>query len=252
MQKKCLQIRVKKEYTFIDLSKKQQIIGLILIPIYIVFLRYFFLEPLLRMYIDDSVLIATIVKPLRNAIMLVAYVLLLRKNIFLFFKDVFDCRLKENCVWVLKSFLYLFIARISYSILVVALRLIMKERFITFFGNGPKNEMIIDNIREVSPVLVIVFSVIFAPILEELVFRYVLYHALRRINKYLAFIIVPVFFSIIHLYEEIWSGQLFQAAFYMLSYLTIAIPLTIMYEKRRNILFCIVLHACSNLLAEIL
>lgn len=244
-------VKEKKEYNFIQLNTKQLIIGLIMLPFYMGILRYWILEPLMGFFIDDNVLLELMVRLLRNIIMLAAYIILLRKNIALFLKDFFKSRVKDNILCILQAFLILSIARTAYAIVVVTMRLIMQDRYNELFGGGPQNEVMLDGIRNNFPVLLILVTIIIAPILEEIVFRYVVYHALRRINKYLAFIAVPLFFSVIHVLDEIGSGRFIQAAFYMLTYLTIAIPLTILYEKRRNIVFCIIMHATINLIAAV-
>lgn len=243
-------IKAQKSYSFFELSKNQIIIGLIILPFYLGILKYLILEPIMNLIINDQELVNYWVNPLRNIIILVAYVILLKKNIMFSLQDFAKGKAKENIVWILKGCLFFGIARAVYALIVVAMRFAMGDKFTVLFGAGPQNESVLSDLAAKFPVLLIILAVVLSPILEELVFRYVLYHSLRRINKYLAMIVVCIVFSGVHVLNEMVSGQFIQAAFYMLSYLTIAVPLVILYEKRRNIVFCIILHALNNMLAQ--
>ena len=88
-----------------------------------------------------------------------------------------------------------------------------------------------------------------APILEELIFRYLIYHILRRINKGCAILLTSLTFSVLHIAAEIQNGQLLEMLYFGLSYMAIAVVLAIVYEKRRNIIFCVILHMVNNVLA---
>lgn len=245
-------IEEKKAYNFCELTKKQLIIGLIIVPFYFGILKYLILEPLMNIIINDKELVVFWVNLLRNIIILVAYIILLRKNIIVALQDFVKSKPKENIVWILKGALFFFIARTAYVFVVILTKLILGDKYTMLFGTGPQNQSAINGIALKLPVLMIIFSVVLTPILEELVFRYVLFHSLRRINKYLSMVVVSIVFAGMHVLREVANGQFIQAAYFMLPYLAIAIPFVILYEKRKNIVFCIILHAANNLLAQLL
>ena len=70
-------IEEKKAYNFCELTKKQLIIGLIIVPFYFGILKYLILEPLMNIIINDKELVVFWVNLLRNIIILVAYIILL-------------------------------------------------------------------------------------------------------------------------------------------------------------------------------
>ena len=99
------------------------------------------------------------------------------------------------------------------------------------------------------PLLAFFVIGILGPICEELTYRVGLYSFLRRINKYLAFIITVIVFALIHfdfeakdMINELWSIP---------SYLAAGIVLTLAYAHRGPACSMIA-HVCYNIFAFLL
>lgn len=116
------------------------------------------------------------------------------------------------------------------------------------------------------PIAVSLFSVIFAPVVEELVFRFSIFRPLAKKNKYLAYIITVLSFAGIHFFSslsvlmvnigEYGSTQAYSIFFDDLKTLPIyivgALVLTISYDINKNIATNIMIHSFYNLSQVIL
>ena len=96
----------------------------------------------------------------------------------------------------MKSIYYLFIGRVVYALIFVPTKLIFASRFIALTGIKPQNEQNVESLSSAFPVIALFQLVIMAPILEELIFRYVIYHFLKKINRGFAMIISSLFFRV--------------------------------------------------------
>ena len=113
------------------------------------------------------------------------------------------------------------------------------------------------------PLIVAVFSVVFAPIVEELVFRFTLFKSVAKKNKILAYILSIFTFAGIHfisslsvllinLNEPTVLNEVAYQVFYddlktLPIYIVAAIVLTISYDINKNIATNIMVHAFYNL-----
>ena len=114
-----------------------------------------------------------------------------------------------------------------------------------------------------NPLIVAVFSVVFAPIVEELVFRFTLFKSVAKKNKILAYILSIFTFAGIHfisslsvllinLNEPTVLNEVAYQVFYndlktLPIYIVAAIVLTISYDINKNIATNIMVHAFYNL-----
>jgi membrane protease YdiL (CAAX protease family) len=142
--------------------------------------------------------------------------------------------------------------RVIYALIFLMIKLAFAEEFILHFGMEPQNERRLDELSEGFPAIAIIQLIIMAPILEELLFRYVIYHLLRRFNRELAIMFTSFFFAVLHILAEIQNGMFFEAVYFGLSYMVIAVVLAIIYEKRKNIIFCMILHMLNNILSVVI
>lgn len=82
-----------------------------------------------------------------------------------------------------------------------------------------------------------VFSIVMAPIFEELMFRYGIHNIIKqRFSVKTAIIISSAIFAVIHGYNI--AG--------LIQCLSFALLVTMIYEKTNNILYCILAHAFAN------
>lgn len=114
------------------------------------------------------------------------------------------------------------------------------------------NQELIESGFSVYPVLYAFTAVIFAPIVEELIFRGVLYQELRSKNSYkLPIIISSVSFGLIHTLPIYLSGGNSVEMLFLLVYTAMGFILTMVYEKTGSIYSSISLHLLNNLIATI-
>ena len=91
-------------------------------------------------------------------------------------------------------------------------------------------------------------SVILAPVLEELLFRGLVFRSLRDKSKWLAIFASSFLFGFLHIYSALFAGDLSQLI-YLLSYGGMGFAFSYAYEKRKTI--CL-MHMINNLVAIIL
>jgi membrane protease YdiL (CAAX protease family) len=113
-------------------------------------------------------------------------------------------------------------------------------------GIKEDQNVLISAMRQPQPAWVlaalIVAAVIGAPLLEELVFRGILYNALRRYCRgILAAVAAALFFAALHM---VWSN--------LLQLFVLALILTWLYERTGRLVASISLHAVNNLVALLL
>jgi membrane protease YdiL (CAAX protease family) len=112
-----------------------------------------------------------------------------------------------------------------------------------------ENQQIIMEAFKQAPVYIIFVAVIFAPIVEEILFRGIIYRAFR----YFKFRLIAVFmssflFGLIHVYEPLLNGR-FDDAWFIFVYMAIGLFMCFIYEKSGDILTPILLHMVYNAVA---
>lgn len=108
-----------------------------------------------------------------------------------------------------------------------------------------ENQSIIILLTKQSPILMLISSVILAPIVEEIIFRL----SLRKVidNKYLYIIISGSIFGLMHIFptELSMAYSLIQS----ISYVTMGLFLSHTYANNNNIWIVIGVHALNNLIS---
>ena len=103
-----------------------------------------------------------------------------------------------------------------------------------------------------NPALTTIVTVIFAPVVEEIIFRGCLYGKLREIFNYRTCLVISSFtFGFLHIYQSLLSGD-FLDCFYILTYAVMGIQFGILYEKHNSIVACMLLHCMNNTLATLM
>lgn len=121
-----------------------------------------------------------------------------------------------------------------------------------FTSGDSSNQESLNQMGQQAPAFLIFSACIFAPIVEELIFRGVIYRKLSQHGHVIfALIASSLCFAIIHIYgalvEQQWSELIF-----ILSYGTIGLFLGSVYEKTASIFSAMLLHCAWNSLAVIL
>jgi uncharacterized protein len=112
-----------------------------------------------------------------------------------------------------------------------------------------ENQQIIMETFKQAPYYIVFVAVIFAPIVEEILFRGIIYRAMRFFKfRYLAVLTSSFLFGLIHIYEPILNGR-FEDAWFIFIYMAIGLFMCIIYEKSGDILAPILLHMVYNAIA---
>lgn len=122
-------------------------------------------------------------------------------------------------------------------------------------GNVNTSSLISDNQNTLNsmmtsvPLFTWLFAVVFAPIIEEMVFRGVIFQTFRRFGATFAVLGSAFLFAFIHVIGEIGTVSPLMFLIHILPYLGMAIPLSWMCEKYKDITICMMVHMSSNLIA---
>lgn len=153
--------------------------------------------------------------------------------------------LLENIIWACSIGI-----GITYGLSIVSNLVVM-----LFLGNessgGSANQQLFNAYFSNGPLLMIVQAVIFAPILEELLFRGIIFRTLRDVNKKMALFVSALLFGLLHVYAGLLSGDMTQWI-YMIPYVAMGYAFGYAYEKRGNICVPMMIHMLNNTIAILL
>ncbi|MBQ3258425.1 MAG: CPBP family intramembrane metalloprotease [Oscillospiraceae bacterium] len=113
----------------------------------------------------------------------------------------------------------------------------------------PPNDQAVDTLAKENFGGVLAISVIFAPIVEEVLFRGVLFQSIRRHSRVWAYIASLAVFGIYHTWQFAVVYQDPVYLLYSLQYIPITFALTWSYEKSGSLWVPIFFHASNNYLA---
>jgi uncharacterized protein len=112
-----------------------------------------------------------------------------------------------------------------------------------------ENQQIIMETFKQAPYYIVFVAVIFAPIVEEILFRGIIYRSLRFFKfRLLAVFVSSFLFGLIHIYEPLLLGR-FEDAWFIFIYMAIGLFMCFIYEKSGDILSAIILHMVYNAIA---
>ncbi len=150
---------------------------------------------------------------------------------------------RETLTIILKNFAFLWLANI-----VVALIL----TYVFKMTSDAENQLIIEAMAKESPFLVGFLVVIFAPIVEELIFRGVLYQNLRSESSYKKAMVISILvFSMMHILPGLASGNGIKEMLYILQYGSLAFFMIRAFEETGSIWGAIGIHFLNNLVGFI-
>ncbi|RHN02501.1 CPBP family intramembrane glutamic endopeptidase [Dielma fastidiosa] len=113
------------------------------------------------------------------------------------------------------------------------------------------NQEGLDQSMKAIPLLTAFITVIYAPIVEETLFRGVFFRCCRgKLNFICSMLISGLMFGSIHIYSSLLAGN-FTDAWYLLTYAGIGFILCIAYEQNDSIYPSIMLHFMVNLLGTL-
>lgn len=212
-----------------DISKFGKILGICM------FLIYFFLTPDLL----ESILGINI----NPTIFTVSYLLIFLVILLIILRNVYWESLKNikiNFVDNLKWFILCFILMICLLLIVNSLIAWLNSYFNITTSN-------LSTFNTKTP-LVLIYTIILAPIIEESLFRGLIFRILYSKSVIGAYIISSVLFGFLHTIQFLMVGQISQI-FYTLIYITMGLIFAIVYGKTKNMCFNTAFHMFNNILA---
>ncbi len=148
-----------------------------------------------------------------------------------------------------RNFAYILLCNLLVYLINVPLALLMQK-----IGVTNQNQMEIFGIFGQSRAwqfVVIFLALIFAPVVEETVFRGIIFARLRQRGRLIAYAASMTLFSLVHGLAAILSGKPRDMLAIMV-YLPLSFMLCRLYEKKRNILASMGLHFLNNGIAVLL
>jgi len=117
-------------------------------------------------------------------------------------------------------------------------------------GSNPNQEAIINDITSNFNVMIVV-TVLLAPIVEESVFRGALFGTIRTKSRVLAYIVSALLFCVFHLWDSLLFDFRWEHLLAIIQYVPASIALTWCYERGGTIWSPILLHAVINLIGAL-
>ena len=114
-----------------------------------------------------------------------------------------------------------------------------------------QNQAVIENLAQAHPVIIVITSVILAPIVEELLFRGTIFGWLYELHPMIAHLGSAFLFGFVHIMDAVLSGN-YQEWFQIFAYFLMGAVLSFLYEKRNNIYVPILSHMMNNLISILL
>ena len=223
----------------LPMTKKEQIVGLVYLPIHI------FALPFLISFVNVYMLGAVSVTLSDAAVTLVYYafsflfvLIFLHRYLKSTFSDLFDHF--RGSIWtVILGFVF-------YYALLYAVTLVLAF-FVPDLTNP--NTEVIHSETQLNANVIIAFTVLLAPVVEETLFRGVLFGSLRKKNRLAAYLISAVLFSAYHLWGYFLTSYDWTLLLSLLQYVPGAIVLAWSYERSGSLWTAIFLHSMINLLS---
>jgi len=111
-----------------------------------------------------------------------------------------------------------------------------------------QNQSTIDSLAQAAPVLIVISSLIFAPFLEEVIFRMGLYKIIKQ--KHIFILVSGLIFGLMHIFPT--NLPLAVAIMQSITYVSIGFALAYIYVKEQNIYLVMIVHALNNLFGLVL
>ncbi len=90
---------------------------------------------------------------------------------------------------------------------------------------------------------------IFAPLIEEFMYRFFIFRSLEKINIIFGHILTAFIFAFIHVWDYVLLDGDYTQLVSMTVYFIISIGTSCLYSKTRNICYPILLHSIINFIA---
>ena len=113
------------------------------------------------------------------------------------------------------------------------------------------NQDVIVEMMQTDIIPIFITTVILAPVLEELIFRGIIFNSLYQKNRIFAHFFSSFLFGFMHIYSALFNGEIGQLL-YLIPYGVMGLVFSFVYEKKGNIIVPIYLHLLNNLISILL
>lgn len=225
---------MKKHHFSSEMTRKETILGLCYLPFYLILLSLA-LELLLHLILQRSPDSAEL-NACYYCINLLAILLIFRRFLL---KNIHFTHWKRTLATVpLALGVYFAISLLTSSII-----LLIDPNF------ANQNNNAIMSILDSDPVFVFIMAVLMAPVIEESLFRGLIFGNLCRVNRLLAYLITILAFASIHIVGYLGTMSPVDVLLSVLQYVPAGIVLCAVYQLTDSILTPMLLHGCINLIA---
>ncbi len=111
------------------------------------------------------------------------------------------------------------------------------------------NQAAVEAVTKLNPNSMVATAVLLAPVVEETLFRGVVFGTIRRKSAFLAYVVSCLLFSFYHLWQELIFSFSPELLLYMLQYIPAGIVLAWCYSYSRNIWGPVFLHMMINFIS---
>lgn len=167
----------------------------------------------------------------------------------LVFKNSLKTQFKDFCARFKDHFIYAFFKG---PLIVYGCSFVGGILSYLFNGNSTsENQALLEVLISDHFVLMLVASVMMAPIFEELLFRGTVFAWIYEYNPIVAHILSGFIFGFVHVMNAVLSGNVGEFV-QIFSYLFMGMGLSYLYEKTNNIYVPMITHALNNFIAVIM
>lgn len=98
-------------------------------------------------------------------------------------------------------------------------------------------------------ILYAVTIVFFGPVVEELVYRFFIFRTIRKYSVIMAHMVTALLFALSHVWKYALLYREPMILFCMLTYISLGVGASVLYDKYKNLLYPIILHMALNAFA---
>lgn len=149
----------------------------------------------------------------------------------------------ENQKWkkIGKTFFFMYVTMLVLNPLIA---------WLTQTSDSQNQLIIIDGIQQ-APFYVILSALIMAPVVEEIVFRGVLYRKIRNVNRYVVAVFISAFsFGFLHVLQSVLEQNWIDFPF-IIVYIALGLFFVKIYEETGKLSNAILLHFINNLIGVV-
>lgn len=138
----------------------------------------------------------------------------------------------------------------SIATVLVIFLMVLSAILLNKFGITNSNEESLEKASRNGIFTLFVLAVIFlGPIVEELIYRYLLFRFFRRYNIVIAHTLTSIVFAFMHFANDFVKYLDFSLMLNMLPYMFMSLGLSISYEKTKSLVYPIMMHMTINAIA---